>query len=270
MDPYLEDPAFWEDFHDSFIIYCRDAINDILPDNYEARIQERLTLLEDPDEEPRVRVSDVSVGQSHPLPSRVPTATQPALSVEPVRVELQLLDEARSVYIEIRRRPERDLIAVLELLSPSNKSHPDRREYLLKRNALLRQPIHLIELDLLLGGARLPMRQALPRGDYYAFVSCAGDRSHSEVYAWALDQPLPTVRFPLKEPDADLALNLQPVLTTTYDRGRYLKALRYRKSPPFAMTEQVLRWVDEVLRSLRTPPAASDSRSPGEGSPSPP
>ncbi len=30
------------------------------------------------------------------------------------------------------------------------------------------------------------------------------ERTHSEVYAWALDQSLPRIRFPQKEPDGDL------------------------------------------------------------------
>src|SRR4051812_34154303 len=132
MDLYLEDPGFWEDFHDSFIIHCRDAINEMLPDNYEARAQDRVTLLDEPEQEPRLLVADVSAAQAHPLPSEVPTATQAALAIEPVRVELELLQEVRSVYIEVLKRPERFLIAVVELLSPSNKKGPDRRDYLLK------------------------------------------------------------------------------------------------------------------------------------------
>ena len=32
MDPYLEDPAIWMDFHERFITYCSDFLNDSLPD----------------------------------------------------------------------------------------------------------------------------------------------------------------------------------------------------------------------------------------------
>ena len=42
MDPYLEDPAFWADFHAAFLTYLRDAINERLPDNYEARVWAKL------------------------------------------------------------------------------------------------------------------------------------------------------------------------------------------------------------------------------------
>ena len=37
MDPDLEDPAFWQDFHQSFNTYWRDAVAEALPDNYEVR-----------------------------------------------------------------------------------------------------------------------------------------------------------------------------------------------------------------------------------------
>ena len=44
-----------------------------------------------------------------------------------------------------------------------------------------------------------------------------------------------------------------PVLNTTYERGRYARFHRHRGAPPLALPEHVLRWVDEVLRPLRTP-----------------
>ena len=42
MDPYLEHPGYWRDFHQSFIIYWRDWLADHLPDHYAVRIDERL------------------------------------------------------------------------------------------------------------------------------------------------------------------------------------------------------------------------------------
>ncbi|MBY0522626.1 MAG: DUF4058 family protein [Gemmataceae bacterium] len=45
MDPYIEGSGLWPDFHESFIIYWRDAISDLLPDHYEIRIDERMRLV---------------------------------------------------------------------------------------------------------------------------------------------------------------------------------------------------------------------------------
>lgn len=33
MDPYLEDPAFWPDFHHRFLENWCDALADLLPDS---------------------------------------------------------------------------------------------------------------------------------------------------------------------------------------------------------------------------------------------
>ena len=46
VDPYLEYQGFWPDFHASFITYWRDALVQQLPDNYEARIDERVNQLD--------------------------------------------------------------------------------------------------------------------------------------------------------------------------------------------------------------------------------
>ena len=60
MDPYLEDPAYWQDFHRSFITYCRDALLDNLPDEYEARIDEQIRLIEYNEERPHESLRDLT------------------------------------------------------------------------------------------------------------------------------------------------------------------------------------------------------------------
>ncbi len=247
MDPYLEDPAFWRDFHESFITYWRDALNDLLPDHYEARIDERVSLVDVPNGAPRQVLPDVAVAQTFPLPTNV-LAVATAVATEPVIVPLHVLEQAEEAYIQLLHRPDRTLVAVMELLSPSNKANPDRLEYLAKRNALLKQHVHLIELDLLVGGVRLPMRGALPPGHYYALVSRAERRFDCEVYARSVRQPLPTIRVPLKEPDPDLLLDLGAVFATTYERGRYARALPYGAPPSAPLADADRRWAEELAR----------------------
>ena len=38
MDPYLEDAAFWADFHQRFLNCWCEAVAAALPDNYDARM----------------------------------------------------------------------------------------------------------------------------------------------------------------------------------------------------------------------------------------
>ena len=86
---------------------------------------------------------------------------------------------------------------MIEILSRSNKSGLGRGQYLQKRRELLDQPVHLVEVDLLLGGKRLPMGGRLPAGEYYAFVSRAEKRESSDVYAWSIRRPMPAIPIPL-------------------------------------------------------------------------
>lgn len=255
MDPYLETPAFWSDFHARFITYWADALADALPDNYEARIDEKVRLVEVAPPKRKLIEPDVAVTQREP--SRTPSpAPAGVATLEPVTLELEIEeDETHERYIEILHRPERSLVAVLELLSPANKEEPGRSAYLLKRNALLHHPIHLVEVDLLIGGRRLPPEGGLPPGDYYALV-LRGDRRRScDVYAWTLRHALPAIPIPLLRPDPDVWLDLAAVFATTYERGRYARSLDYAAPPPVALDGEARRWATERARGDGRPEA---------------
>ena len=58
------------------------------------------------------------------------------------------------------------------MLSPFNKRPGEGREdYLRKRRLILQSEVHLVELDLLRDGERVPMGKPLPPADYYAIIS---------------------------------------------------------------------------------------------------
>ena len=263
MDPFLESPAHWPDFHARFINYWCEAVADLLPTNYSARIGERMYLVERPvngtpaDETRQRGGPDVAVERRTAAPAAAvapPAAvatTAAVATLEPVTIPLLLLDEERETYIEILHRPDRTLVAVLELLSPANKEQPGRGLYLAKRNALLRQNAHLVELDLLIGGQRLPMGAPLPAAHYYAFVSRVERRPDCQVYHWTLPQVLPTIPIPLRPPDADVAINLQAVFTTTYERGRYRPEVDYQAEAPVRVDEATCTWIAGRVQGLQ-------------------
>src|SRR5436190_12812810 len=89
MDPYLETPALWSDFHASFILYWRDALLDHLPDNYEARIDEKVQVVEYTARLGKLLEPDVAVTQRSPSPART-AAPAPAgvATLEPVTLTL--------------------------------------------------------------------------------------------------------------------------------------------------------------------------------------
>jgi hypothetical protein len=246
MDPYLELPAYWSDFHFTFINYWREAIADVLPPEYEAALGERVYLVEHDPEARRLGYPDVAVteGERSAAPPSRPAS---AATLEPVTIPLTILEGPRETYIEILHQPDRRLVAALELLSPANKEQPGRTEYLAKRQALLRQDVHLVELDLLLGGLRLPLQKPLPPADYYYFLSRADRRPDCQVYSWTLRDPLSTLPLPLRAPDPDVFINLATVFTTAYDRGRFRRRLPYQGPVPVFFLEATRLWVESML-----------------------
>src|SRR5438105_4579495 len=89
MDPYLEHPGLWPDFHARFLTYCSEAIADRLPGNYMARIESQLKLVEAaPDEPRRVKPDIVFHSQGNGVGSGrgVGAATAAVAVLEPVEV----------------------------------------------------------------------------------------------------------------------------------------------------------------------------------------
>ena len=72
----------------------------------------------------------------------------------------------REIFLTLRDRASNEVVTVIEVLSPSNKrpGSDGRKEYLEKRNQVLMSTAHLIELDLLRGGERLPASLGKHRG----------------------------------------------------------------------------------------------------------
>jgi hypothetical protein len=253
IDPYVESQLTWRDFHTRFLTYLGDAINDRLPERYLAMIEGEVSLVAQSGDDRSRRVPDlaVTVDPLRASPKDHGAATGTALMMEPVTVPLAT--EAIEVpaarrWIEIRRQPDRSLVAVIELLSPSNKFQPGWTEYIEKRLELIHQPIHLVELDFLIEGHRLPMNGALPRGDYYAFVSRAGRRPDSEVYGWSVRQPLRAIPLPLDPPDPDLPLDLAVLYATAHARARYSLAIHYDRPLGLPLAPDDLAWAEATAR----------------------
>ena len=263
MDPYLEDPAFWPDFHGQMIYACREQLLDRLPDGYDATVDERLRLVERPQDDdergPATRKEirpDVAVTWD---PAGRPgsgggTAVANVTSIEPVVVAVPGTEEIRDRWIEIHNRADNSIVTVIEILSPTNKSADGFGEYQAKRQAVLRQQVNLVELDLLVGGRRSERAGPLPPGDYLAIVARADRPLTRFVYAWPARHGLPTVPVPLKSPTPDVLLDLAAAFTTAYDRGRYHRRLRYGRPPLAPLQGPDKGWaVDIVRRSTATP-----------------
>src|SRR5262249_40382647 len=150
MDPYIERPEIFPDFHLRFIGIVAAHLQPLLRPKYLALTQERLILVE-PE---TVRYPDVAVVKSPKL-----TGPSPATAVlEPDAPALFDLshEEIRQPYLTIIEPAARNrIITAIEVLSPSNKeSGEGRKSYLAKRDEFWDAGVNLVEIDLLREGAR--------------------------------------------------------------------------------------------------------------------
>jgi uncharacterized protein DUF4058 len=250
MDPFIES-QIWEDFHHAMIEVMRESLIPHTRPRYVVRVEERLYVEHIPNSDSLFIRPDVTVleraASEAPLESTGATAT-PAV-VTPVIRHLPVPEQVREAFLTIRERETMEVVTVIEVLSPGNKraGSDGRREYLRKREEVLLSATHLVELDFLRGGERLPTLEALPPGDYYAFVCRGQRRFQAEVYAWSLRRPLPPVPVQLVGSDPDIVLDLQAMFTTVYDRAGYDYSLNYRHAlmPSLSDADQV--WAQQLL-----------------------
>jgi hypothetical protein len=246
IDPYLESQDLWPDCHVNFITTLRASINEKLPEPYVARIDERMNLFELHKEEKQIRLDLAVVRQR----AGQATAASPGgtLTLEPVTIPLKYLDEYREAFIEIHHRPTDKVVAVVEVLSPGNKTGNSRRDYLAKRNGLMNRDVHLIEFDFLLGGRRLPMEQPLPPGDYFAFVARAERRPDCDVFAWTVRDTLPLILIPLLAPDPDIVVELAAIFASVYQEARYAESIDYGAPLTLPLAPEDRAWAEELAR----------------------
>ncbi len=253
MNPYLEYPGLWPDFHQSFIVECRQRLMRQLPPAYAARVGVTVRLVRVDDGEGRSFLPDVGVSKLSNAPtagsSSVPTSTA---VLEPITVTVPELVEEKEYEIRIVRHETEQLVTVIELLSPTNKDASDvgHAEYAAKRRRLLRLPVHLVEIDLLAGGTRPQIDQPWPKGDYYALVSRAGRRPHAGVVCWSVRDRLPTIPVPLSEGDPDLDLDLDAVFRQTFDSNQYDRLVKYaiRFQAPLSPEDRV--WAEGIAQGM--------------------
>ena len=254
MDPFLEG-AEWEDFHATFNTVIREHLSPRLEPRYLVRIERRIYVEHTADDRPPVRRADVAVfvAEETALAWAGPVSGRGRLPLAPVECLLPMPEEQRETYLVIRLQDTREVVTVLETLSPGNKrlGSDGRREYLKKREEILQSQTHLVELDLLRGGQRMPTATPLPSADYCAIVSRSHRRPRADAYLWTIRDPLPTIPIPLNKGDPDVPLDLQAVFTTVYDRARYDLSLDYTASLDPPLSEADLCWVQQRTASSR-------------------
>jgi len=246
MDPYLENPSIWPDFHHRLGTELSSVLNQSLPPPFYARVEMRpeVGIVQEGEGWDLVGriLSDVLIvkhptsGPSLPAHEAVAVASQARGEVSAgVEVEWLLGPPQHHHFVEIRDANQgHKLITLIEILSPSNKHPgPDRRAYIAKQAEVMQSDASLIEIDLLRKGKRVYPHPAMegylagvrPRIGYLISVNRAWSRNEESIgfvlFPLRLRDVLPCIPVPLRVRLAEVALDLQYVFNRTYDGGPY-------------------------------------------------
>jgi hypothetical protein len=247
MDPYLEGSS-WMNFHGQLCAEVARQLGPKIRPRYLARLTERYftDISIDPSALKKALYPDVAVVE-HDLSSNVSEAF--GIATAPVRVATEMPESILHFSVEVRDRLDRRLVTSIEVLSPSNKHGDGRQEYLATRRRVLQSTAHLIEIDLLRTGHRLPMQEPLPPAPYYVYLGRFETRPDTDVWPIKLDRSLPRVPVPLLAEDRDVELDLQLALTTVYDLSDYDLEIDYTQSPDVPLSSEEAAWSDSCLRA---------------------
>jgi len=271
MDPYLETPDIWPDFHDALAGAIRGDLNRLLPRPYYARLVMRPEIGIVGEEFPRRIVPDVAVVKSS-LPEARPRGATTAVADRPrsdlsPSVRMRVPNEPlRHHFVEIRDGSRgHALVTLIEIASPSNKRPgPDRRAYVAKQQDILDSDTSLVEIDLLrageplLGGPQIveSAERLEPCPDYLVGISRAWERGPNldyELFPIKLEDPLPCIPVPLREGEPEVPLDLQYAFNQVYDGGPYARgAVDYGAPPDPPVRPELAEWLAGCLESWRS------------------
>jgi hypothetical protein len=248
MNPYFEQADHWPDFHTEFLTVLRRQLVPQIGPEYIIQLEKHVYIHDLPPEPRRpLGRPDLSLIRSEPI-----AAGRPHLEVleAPAEVLLPAQDIERVAFLEIRDRKGRELVTVIELLSPSNKRPgDDRLQYLAKRREILRSTAHLVEIDLLRGWLPMPADDR-PEGDYSVLVSRFERRPAAEFWPIRLRDRLPTIPIPLRPGDADGRVDLQEVVNQAYEGPGYENFI-YEGSPEPPLNATDAEWARAFVDGKR-------------------
>ncbi|MEL7039157.1 MAG: DUF4058 family protein [Cyanobacteria bacterium J06592_8] len=229
MNPYLEHPDIWRGFHSVLVVKIAEFITSELRPKYSVYLefQNYKTIIES---SVLMSVSDISMTQ-------------------PLKVEIPVPEVRRKGYLEIREVSTKEVVTVIELLSPVNKrSGKGRETYNNKREQIFGSRTHFVEIDFLRMGEPMLIFANGIESDYRILVSRGDCRPSADLYAFNLPQKIPAFPIPLRSGDREPLLDLQFLLNQVYDRAGYDLKLDYTLEPIPPLSEIDTSWIDQVLK----------------------
>lgn len=241
MNPYLEQPDFWSDFHNQLVAsLARVLVPELLP-KYRV-VMDKWVYKVGAGSAIAIGIPDVAVQQSRTQQPIVQSVTKAAqATIQPIQVTVPLLEEVRQAYLEVRDSATQAVVTTIEVLSPANKRGEGRRKYEMKRQQVLESLTKLVEIDLLRDGEVLPVGEPVGEQNfsshYRILVSRATDRPIADLYPFNLGDRVPAFPLPLHPEDAELTVDVQQLIDDLYDQLGYEYFINYHSSPPVPWSE---------------------------------
>ena len=257
MDPYIEVCGLWEGFHNRLIHKIDEALAQILPEGYiiDTAVRSYIVLMESEGKKEHIAKPDIAVTEAgarkKPRKKKGGVAVaEPAEAVESVPMRAFIAEKFEETFVEIYAADDKLLVTSIEVLSPSNKRRNTEGwvEYERKRQAMLLGRANFVELDLLRGGDKMPMLDPWPDSPYTLLVCRQVNAPYCRVWPAHFRTRLPVIPVPLRYPDPDLSLDLQPLLDNIYALGRYDQRIDYTRPLTPALPDDDAAWVQEQVK----------------------
>ena len=244
MNPYFEQTDHWLDFHTEFLSAFRRLLAPQVGPQYIVQLEEHIYIHDLP-AAPRQRLGTADLSLVERDGGQL---SQSALRIleAPAEVWLPEQDVEKVPFLEVRDRQGRELVTVIELLSPSNKrAGDDREQYLAKRRELVRSPAHLVEIDLLRGWTPMP-QEGRPECDYSVMVSRAEKRRAADFWPIHLRDRLPVIPIPLRSSESAACVDLQEALHRAYEGPGYEHFI-YTGKPEPSLAPKDAAWAQQFV-----------------------
>jgi hypothetical protein len=228
MDPYLEHPALWPDFHNRLVAAIADEVTPLVTPRYYVALERRAYLLK-PDDVVLIGRPDIAVVPRQPasasaLKSRVGTAV--------LEVDVPMNDQVSESFLEVHEVTTGMLVTILEFLSPVNKLHAKgRQDYQEKRGHIFQTRTNLVEVDFLRAGEPMPVSSKVVSSDYRILVSRGSSRPRAQLYTFTLREKIPAFPLPLLPGDNEPEVDMGAIIHALYDRARFDLRLDYTQPP---------------------------------------
>lgn len=189
----IETARLWSHFHKDWLLQIRQTLREQLPGEYRVFVESDTVLIAPESGEAAGTVlPDVAVTYSERPPATTP-GTQSGRATAAV-IEADVPCDLEVHYsLVIRRAPEHFVVAVAELLSPSNKgvgNRLDEQQHLRKRDESLNAGVSLLEIDALLGGRRELPEPLARLADYERIAwTSTFDTGRRQYRGWGWNPP---------------------------------------------------------------------------------